>query len=191
MLRHRTTAQTTRVCVCFVVGLSMTLACGSATAEDFVLREHLGRTWTNELVTFPLTPEQLATGRKGARLIGPGEMPLSCQLSDLSGPPRLAFQVTLTPGATQSYRLEKAAGPTASDLRIEDGEQTLRLGNAHIGIALRKTLKSSEAPIEGIRLRSGAWTAGATRTGGARVKNYRCELLASGPVFAEAGPAPW
>ena len=186
MLRHRTTAQTTRVCVCFVVGLSMTLACGSATAEDFVLREHLGRTWTNELVTFPLTPEQLATVRKGARLIGPGEMPLSCQLSDLSGPPRLAFQVTLTPGATQSYRLEKAAGPTASDLRIEDGEQTLRLGNAHIGIALRKTLKSSEAPIEGIRLRSGAWTAGATRTGGARVKNYRCELLASGPVFAEA-----
>jgi|GEM_PF-4318550 len=148
MLKHAPARQVRRMGVCFVVGLCITLASALTTADDFVLREHLGRTWTNELVTFSLTPDQLAAVRKGARLIGPGEMPLSCQLSDLSDQPRIAFQVTLTPGATQTYRLEKATGPTASDLRIEDSAQTLRIGNAHIGIALRKTLKASRSTTE-------------------------------------------
>ena len=159
MLRYQPTDQTTRTWVCCAVGLSVILVCGSATAEDFVLREHLGRTWTNELVTFPLTPEQLATGRKGARLIGPGEMPLSCQLSDLSGPPRLAFQVTLTPGATQSYRLEKAAGPAACSLHWEtrrfsprscsiDRERTT-LENCNPGPSLQARLSRSNPGCDG------------------------------------------
>ncbi|HQZ66815.1 MAG TPA: hypothetical protein PLY87_17105, partial [Planctomycetaceae bacterium] len=158
----------------------------SATAQDFVLREQLGRTWKNELVTFPLNSGQLASVRKGAELIGSNGEAIPSQLVDVSGQARIAFQTTLTPDATQTYRLGNATAPNSSDLIEEDEADQLRLGNLHIGIALRKTLKAGEAPIGGIRLRSGIWTAGAKRTGGAEVKDYRVELLASGPVFAEA-----
>ena len=155
-------------------------------AEDFILREHLGRGWTNELVTFPLTAGQAAQARAGARITGPGGEVLAGQVFDLAGQPRLAFQVTLLPGATQSYRLGSGVAPPASDLKVEEDKDALRLGNAQVGIALRKRLQGKEAPISGIRLRSGQWTKGATREGGAEVTGYRVEIVNRGPVFAEA-----
>ena len=155
-------------------------------AEDFVVREHLGRGWTNELVTFPISAAQAGQFQARARLTGPGGESVAGQVFHLAGKPRVAFQMTLLPEATQAYRLVAGAAAAASDLQVEDDKDVLRLGNSQVGIALRKKLQGKEAPIGGVRLRSGKWTGGATLEGGAAVTGYRVELVARGPVFAEA-----
>jgi hypothetical protein len=186
-----------RTLALFCVCLGTLLAGVSASAQDFVLREALQRYWS--------------------QVVGSDGNAVASQLTDAAGKPRLAFQVTLAPGATQggraanqmraaarlpfeklvektsfcgsttqSYRLGKAEKPATSDLKVEETADRLVLSNAHIGLALRKRLQGDEAPIAGVRLRSGVWTAGSKRTGGAEVASYRVQTLAKGPVFAEA-----
>lgn len=172
-----------RVIAICVIGLT---PCPAALAQDFVLREHLGRTWSNELVTFPLTPPQVNAVQQGAQVVGPNKEVVPSQLFTENGQTRLAFQVTLMPSATQSYRLDSTAKAIAGNLQVEDKQDSWQLGNEHIGIALRKQLKGNEAPIAGVRVRSGGWTAAASRSGGADIANYSIEVTARGPVFAEA-----
>ena len=157
-----------------------------ALAQEFVLREHLGRTWPHELVTFPLTPPQLKAAQQGAQVVGPKDEVVPSQIFTENGQARLAFQVTLLPGATQTYRLGKAAKPKAGDLQIEEKQDRWLLGNEFIALALRKKLTGNEAPVAGVRVRSGGWTAGASRMGGADIASYSVEVTARGPVFAEA-----
>lgn len=65
----------------FVVSV---LCADAALAQDFVLREHLGKNWTNEVVTFPLSPQQVAALKAGAQVLGPeGEVVASQVLDDL------------------------------------------------------------------------------------------------------------
>jgi hypothetical protein len=158
----------------------------TASAQDFVLRESLERNWSNELVTFPLTPQRLAAVKSGAQVVGPEGNAVASQLTDVSGQPRLAFQATLAPGATQNYRLGKADKPATSDIKVEETADRLLLSNAHIGLALRKKLQGDEGPIGGVRLRSGMCTTGSKRMDGAEIASYRVEMTARGPVFAEA-----
>ncbi|MBM3994130.1 MAG: hypothetical protein FJ303_08240, partial [Planctomycetes bacterium] len=167
-----------RVMALCVIGLT---SCPAALAQDFVLREHLGRTWSHEFVTFPLTPTQVKAVQQGAQVVGPDKEVVPSQLFTENGQTRLAFQVTLLPGATQSYRLDSTAKAIAGNLQVEDKQDRWQLGNEHIGIALRKQLKGNEAPIAGVRVRSGGWTAGATRTGGADIASYSALVTARGP----------
>ena len=155
-------------------------------AQDFVLREHLGRTWSHELVSFPLTPAQLEAVRQGAQVVGPKDEPIPSQLVTDGKAVRLAFQVTLSPLAFQSYRLDKSARQKAGDLEVQEKPDRWLIGNAHIGIALRKTLQADEAPLAGVRIASGSWTGGATLNGGAKVTDYTVEVTSRGPVFADA-----
>ena len=158
----------------------------SLKAQDFVLREHLGRNWTHELVTFPLNAAQLVAVKQGAQVVGANNDVLPSQLMEGTGQPRLAFQVTLPAGVTQAYKLDKTKKALVADIKVEETQDRLQLGNEHIGIAIRKKLQGNEAPIAGIRLRSNALTAGSTRSGGAEIAKYSVEVTARGPVFAEA-----
>lgn len=79
---------------------------------------------------------------------------LPSQLIEGTGQPRLAFQVTLPAGATQAYKLDKTKKALVADIKLEETQDRLQLGNEHIGIAIRKKLQDNEAPIAGIRLRS-------------------------------------
>ncbi|MBM3983968.1 MAG: hypothetical protein FJ304_27600, partial [Planctomycetes bacterium] len=115
-------------------------------AQDFVLREHLGRTWSHELVSFPLTRSQLEAVRQGAQVVGPKDEPIPSQLITDGKAARLAFQVTLSPLASQSYRLDKSAKPKAGDLEVQEKPDRWLIGNARVGIALRKKLQAGEAP---------------------------------------------
>jgi hypothetical protein len=159
---------------------------GIALAQDFELREHLGKAWTHELVTFPLTAEQRVRVPGDAEIIGTDGQALAGQIVEIRGRPYAAFQVTLGPGADAAYRLAASRSRPATGLWVEESDRSLRLGNAHIGIELRKVLQSSEAPIGGVRLRSGAWTSSAAFSGGASVNQYRVELVDNGPVYSEA-----
>ncbi len=155
-------------------------------AEDFVLREALGREWANELVTFPLTPSQSAAVKSGAGVNGPDGRTVPSQLIEAAGKPRVAFQVTLAAGRTQRYRLAKIGTAASTDIEVSETAETVVLRNAHIGLALRKKLHGDEGPIAGVRLRTGVWTAGSKLEDGAEAESYRVELLTKGPVFAEA-----
>lgn len=55
------------------------LYAGSAYGQDFVLREHLGRNWTHELVTFSLNAAQFAAVKQGLKLLG--QIMMCCQVS--------------------------------------------------------------------------------------------------------------
>jgi hypothetical protein len=123
----------------------------SLQAQDFILKEHLGRTWNQELVTFPLTVQQLKVISKGAVLSDEDGRMLPAQLTEVSGQPHVAFQVTLPPNARLSFDLSPGEQAAATDLWVEESGTALRLGNAHIGIELRKELHANEAPIGGLR----------------------------------------
>lgn len=158
---------------------------GSAAAQEFVLREQLGKNWANEVVTFPLSPQQVAAVKAGAQVIGPEGEVVASQLLDVEGQQRLAFQVSLAPGATRSYRLGKAGKTAAGDWKIEESGGLIAVTNGEIGLRVRKSLKANEGPLAGIRLRSGNWTGDSTLTDGAAVKNYSAEITARGPVLVE------
>jgi len=191
-LQHECRAPRLRLPFGFGIRVILAAALGVAmlqvarAADEFVLREHLGRGWTNEMVTFPLSAAQAGQFKASPRFTGPSGETVAGQVFEADGKPRLALQVTLSPGARQGYRLSNQGTPPASDLKVEDSKDGMRLGNSLVGIALRKKLQGKEAPISGIRLRSGKWTTGATLEGAAEVTGYRVELTARGPVFAEA-----
>ncbi len=83
-----------------LIRLTVVLAVAvSSRAADFTLREQLGHSWTNECVTFPLTPAQAAQARKKLALVGPGDKELPYQLTARTGRdvPRICFQADLPP----------------------------------------------------------------------------------------------
>lgn len=170
----------------FTSALIFLLRIDAVIGQEFTIREHLGRNWTNELVSFSLNPAQLELVKKGYQVVEGDNNLLPSQLIELDGKPRLAFQVSLSAGATQFYKLGKFEKKQSLDDLIKESPDKVTLGNGQIGVSLRKKLQGNEAPIAGIQLRSGALTSGATISGGSRVAGYSVEVLASGPVFAEA-----
>jgi hypothetical protein len=175
------------ICCAGIVLLATLQAIQPARGEDFVLREQLGHTWSNELVTFPVTPQQLAALHAGAVLVGPGGRTVPSQLMVADGSEtRVAFQVTLDPGETLTYRVGRGAKPEPADIVVEESAAAIVLQNRHTGIKLSKSLTRDAGPIAGIRLRSGRWTSGSTLTGTAAVRKYEARVVASGPVFVDA-----
>jgi|GEM_PF-419511 len=175
-----------RVFGLIVSGFVVSVLCADAAlAQDFVLREHLGRNWSNEVVTFPLSPQQVAAVKAGAQVLGPAGEAVVSQVLEKAAQPRLAFQVSLAPGATQSYRLGKAGKAAAGDWKIEESGGLMAVTNGEIGLRVRKVLKAGEGPLAGVRLRSGQWTGESTLGAGATVKSYSAEVAARGPVLVE------
>lgn len=168
-----------------VLAVGLWFAANPVQAQDFVLRDHLGRTWSDELVTFPLTAAQMDSVRQGAQVVGPKDQVIPSQIITEGKTPKLAFQVTLMPHASQSYRLDKSAKSKPVDLEVQEKPDRWIIGNAHIGIALRKNLQGDQTPLAGVRVGSG-WTAGATRMGGSKIVAYSVEVSARGPVVADA-----
>ncbi len=168
-----------------VAGLCLGAGSFVAVAADFTVREHLGHAWSNECITFALTPTQTAAAQQGKKLLGPGGKEVPCQLIETGPAARLAFQVELPPHATAEYSFSADPATVSSDLTTTDKGGLLRIGNSRIGIEVRKAPKPGEGPIARIRLGSGVWTGSSTLTGNGAVAAYTAEVVARGPVFAE------
>jgi hypothetical protein len=167
--------------------------CGKVTiagAADFTLTEHLGHTWNNERVTFPLTLTQAEQARKKLALIGPDGRAIAYQLVTSPSPEgaRICFQADLPPLETRDYSFSNRLAAAKSDLQIRELPDRLVFENEFIGLAIRKTLKDGQGPIAAIRLLSGGWTGDSTfvPTQGAAIASYGVDVLARGPVFCEA-----
>jgi hypothetical protein len=155
-------------------------------AADFVLVERLGHAWSNECVTFELKPDQVKAARQGKALAGAGGHETAFQLIETGGVARIAFQADLAPYTSASYSFTEAASRKSTDLDVSESGDVLRLANSRTGIELRRKLKPGEGPIARIRLGSGTWTGGSTLEGSGAISDYQVEVLAKGPVFAEA-----
>lgn len=166
-------------------GLCLGAGSPVAVAADFTVREHLGHAWSNECVTFALTPAQMAAAQQGKRLMGPGGKEEACQIIGTGPAARLAFQVELPPHATAEYSFASDPATVSSDLTTTDKDGMLRIGNSRIGIEVRKAPKPGEGPLARIRLGSDTWIGGSTLEGGVAVSAYTAEVVARGPVFAE------
>lgn len=167
---------------CLLFGYFFWIFCQYLSAAEFQIKEHLGHTWTNELVTFPLSADQekKVSRQVGLTETGGGSVPY--QLTKMEGRKHIAFQVNLSPQSTKEYSF---AGKTvkSSDLWMKEDQENYELGNGVIGISIRKSLEEGEGPIEQIRLRSGKWTGGSTLQTEAKLADYSAEVLEKGPVF--------
>ncbi len=161
--------------------LTLSLLTLAAAAQGFTLKEHLGRTWTNELVSFPTTPQQREKAAKKLALIGPDNKEIAYQVSG----ERISFQANLAAYATNEYRLADKPAGVKSDIKITESAGSIRITNKFTGLTIARKLSGSQGPIASIRLRSGAWIGGSSLSKGNAITSYSVEITARGPVFAE------
>jgi hypothetical protein len=157
-------------------------------AHDFVLQEKLGRSWTNEFVSFPLDKAQLDKANRQALLINQAGQPVSWQLlTGANGEPRIGFQTDLKKYSTNNWNFssETIGNKAASDLKIEDTDDILRISNTHTGIAIAKHPKEGAGPISEVMLNSGKWVGSSQLTTETQIKSWKVEITESGPVMAE------
>jgi hypothetical protein len=166
-----------------VVAIALVLV-GEARGE-FALREHLGKVWENECVSFALDSSALAAARKGVALKDSEGQSVVYQVDTAGGQPRIWFQANLAPYG--AYRCAFASGRASAqtDLVIKEDARGLQLENSLTGIRIHKGLSGGQGPIAGIKLRSGMWT-GSSTFEGATISSYEVKVVARGPVFAEA-----
>jgi hypothetical protein len=169
-------------CPCFL------LAQSNEGSEAFTLQDFLGRTWQNESVRFAASTAQLASARSGLPLIGSDRKPVLYQIVDGSAdaPPAIEFLADLNPFEKRTYHFDHMSNAaTATDLKVEETPDTIRLINSRIGISIRKKLSEGQGPIEGVRLGSGRWIGNSLLLGAPPISSYSASLVARGPVFAE------
>jgi len=156
----------------------------AAPTGDFVLRDHIGREWRNECVTFALSPAQLAHAKAGHALRGANGPPLVYQL--VSGtPPRIAFQTDLNPFETRAIRFAGDTGKPVTDLKIEEFADRVTLSNSRIAVTLATKLSEGGGPLLSVRLPSGKAVGGSSLRSPAPPTGYSATITARGPVFAE------
>lgn len=183
---------------------------GGATAgeQGFVLREHLGIAWRDELVTFTFEFPEGDCQVDSLRLTGPsGPVPVQVVRStpwpgDGLGlrSATIAFFASLGPRAADRYVLswqsatEGLSPPPPSRLRIvRDGDlvtvmaagfgAVFRTGSASFTQPVSGT--AVPAPVEALMLPDGTRFGGSRMIGEAKLASWSGEIVAAGPVFAD------
>jgi hypothetical protein len=157
--------------------------------QVFAFQDYLNRDWQNEAVRIALSPAQAQHAQKKSTLIGPDGQPVAYQLvtPEAGQPPSIEFLANIKPLERSVYKFAPAgaASTPATDLKVEDDGDTIRLTNHLIGLALRKKLDAGQGPIASIRLNSGQWVGGSHLDPKLAPTNYTARVLQQGLVFAE------
>ena len=125
------------VCFCSNSRFS-SLHASETPGQSFVLREYLGKTWSNEVVVFQLdTPAGAGSGTH-QRLLGPEGKAVPFQyVTGTNGATDLAFQTDLPEFSEKTYRLENSGEPPlATDLRLEQEPACIRITNSLTGLEI-------------------------------------------------------
>ena len=157
--------------------------------QTFTLTELLDKSWSRELVHFPLNPQAASQAHGGLTLLAPdGTNACPFQVSTNGPAPEIAFLADLPQGSTRKYRLveQGKANVPASDISWEEGPETMRLRNSLIGLEVPTASGAfSNGPISALQLRSGRWI-GKSRVVSVRpIQSYRVRVTAKGPVYGE------
>ena len=153
------------------------------------LREPLGRHWSNELVGFDLAGG-IPNGPTRVRRNDGAILPAQCTGG------KLWFLADLEPGARHEYQVI-GGGPerSDSDITISRSEDTLDICNSITGMRIPAgehrypapvPAEEVAAPLLAVRTRGGKWIGRGWFNCVQRIKAWRSEITAEGPVFAEA-----
>ena len=178
----------------------------SAAEHRIVLREHVNRQWTNELLSYPFEAAEGACHVASVGLRGPGG-PVPVQLSEVEAWPgarmmksaRLWLVADLAPLAEDAYSV--TYGPTSGqppsprgDLVVtaRDGlvEMTTSLFGARVRLGdqvFEQPLPASDVPgpLVALRLADGTWFGGSRMFGETRIVSWSAEATGKGPVFGQ------
>jgi hypothetical protein len=152
------------------------------TPDSFVLRDFIGRAWSNELVAFPASKTQLRHAQAGHALVGSDGRAALYQLTG-DKDNRIQFLADIEPFATQAYRFLDTTTNLTTDLKIEESDEVIHLSNDETGIAIRKTLKNGEGPFVGFSLASDKWLGSSSFTG-LTMNAWNVSIRARGPACA-------
>ena len=174
--------------------LAVAIAAVSAAADHtFLIREYLGQTWRNELVTYRIPAGEVP--EKPALFDSDGK-PVPVQVRpQQDGRVEVSFVVdALFPGGKASYALRSGTGAEAGSLcSRESAALVLDAGNvaARVPLPGEQTfdppapMGRAPAPLLAVRGRSGTWLGRGYLDGDVTVTAVRTTLLADGPVYAE------
>lgn len=170
----------------FLLAMVFAFSTARAHAEVFKLREHLGRHWLGDFVTFSTSQ---SPGDRW-QLVDQADHVLPFQWIDQQGKdPKIGFQVDLKPYAENTYRFikQETATETQTDLRIERRPDELRIDNSKIGLALRtRAPNGSLGPIAAVKLNSGKWVGDSELLTDQPIAAWNVRIVADGPVYVEA-----
>lgn len=163
------------------------------TLSVFRVKDHLGHHWRDERVGFRLEREA-DPGSGPVRVRDDGGRLHAAQIVRRAGGDRVVFVVDeLKPHATRSFTLERgeAAGGAFVKVTEEGNSWLVENGVTAVRMPCRSwksagatlELDAVEAPLSGLRLRSGAWTARGSVRGALHVREIRRELVDRGPVM--------
>jgi len=198
------------LCLAAALGVQIVRAEENAkSVATFVLTEHLNQTWANQLVSFRIEAAADECHRDSISLLGP-EGPLAFQLTDIElWPGEVPFVKSasiwrfsnLAPLESKTFKVKygrKAFRPAAApktDLRVALSDGVVELATSRFGVRLSVGEKSWDtpanaeavpSPVVALRLSGGKWFAGGRLFGAARIRSWSGELVATGPIFAEA-----
>jgi len=172
----------------FAASLAAAPADGDRAIAVFSLRDHVNQSWRHELVFFPV--EAGIYGRNDIALVGPDGQPAAHQWvppgSSPSGKDSVAFFATVAAGGASEYRLIPGKPVETTGLRVAASGDSVTMENPLIGIRIGGAEAAKDGPIGAIRLRSGRWIGGGEIATPRPPSRLTVDLLARGPVFAEA-----
>ncbi len=183
--------------------LSLTPVKGWAGEATIDLREYLGESWSQELLTYAFNAPEGECDASSITLTGPrGAMPV--QLSEIEYWPgtqwvksgRLSFITDLAPLAGDTYTVRYSDQPVtapATDLRVTPAADQVEIVTSQFGARLLLGDRSYPEPVAsdqvpgpviGLRLADGTWFGGSSLYGPGKVTGYSARLTESGPIFA-------
>lgn len=188
--------------ICFSL---ISIVSAHAAEKTIVLKDHIGLTWTNEFVSYPMQFDKGACG-VGSLAVVSGGKTIPAQLTDVELWPgtqfvkkaNVAFVVdTLTPQATNNYSVRFAASGTpakpASDLGVKPADGSVEISTAKVSVKMalgEKTFdppasaKDVPGPLLSLRNSTGNWAGGSALYGDVTVKSWSSKLIEQGPVVA-------
>ena len=156
-------------------------------SSELVVRDFIGRTWRNELVTFALSEDQARQARAGNALLGSDGKAVPYQLvrSADRAPSRIALLTDLDPFERRAFSFSASRSSLRSDVQIEETAEAITIGNSRVAVRIRTALTGNAGPIAGVRVASSRWIADSTLAAGLPVTAYRARVTARGPVYTE------
>ncbi len=186
--------------MCAALWLLLAPAGARAVDKTLTLREHLGQSWTRELLTYPFAADKGVCAAGAVSLVGPkGSVPV--QLSEMTAWPdgsvksaKLSFIADLAPLATDAYAVRYTAAPVpATDLTVTPENAQVEIATSQFGARLLLGAQTYPQPVEAarvpgpvlaMRLGGGAWFGGSRLAGPGKISAYAATLTDRGPVFA-------
>lgn len=175
--------------------------------KTVTITDHVGIDWRDELVHYEMTfkPGELPS-KASARVTGPNGKPILHQISnvrryDEDGSIQsfnVWFFASVKPNASATYKITAAKrGKKGTGVAIKYGDSFAELtthAQANIGIRMLIDEKNYDwpipaadvpGPIQALLLPSGRWTGQGRMEVPFKVKSYKSEITAHGPLFAE------